>query len=108
MLVSFMIDVLTGKPQKVDMVIPAVTEAGEPTTKRITVEKTPEVRDRIAAAQWLGDRGWGRAIQQVDFTQSKPFIIQHRQFPPGHDPLAEPVDAESVSIVPVKALEEQR
>ena len=106
-LLDFMVDVLQGKPQKVDLVIP-----GPDGEKRVTVEKTPEVRDRIEAVKWLGDRGWGKPLQQVDMGASKPFIVEHRLWGPGRDPLAVPaegtVEAEAasvVSVVPVKALE---
>ncbi len=102
-----MLAILEGKPQKVDMVFPA-KELGQPPTI-VTIERTPEVRDRIAAAQWLSDRGWGKPLQEVDLKQPKPFIIEHRTWGPGRDPLAvqaEPaVDTEAVSVVSVVPLE---
>ncbi len=101
LLLDFMLDILEGKPQKIDMLIPVPGD--EPT--RITIEKTPDIRDRIEAVKWLSDRGWGKPLQEVDVKQPRPFVIEHRTWGPGRDPLAvqaEPaVDTEAVSVVSV-------
>ena len=109
LLLDFMLDMLQGKPIDMETVIPA-TVPGEP-PQTLKFQRTPEARDRLAAAFWLGDRGWGKPLQQVDVGAAKPFIVEHRLWGPGRDPLAMPaegtVEAEAasvVSVVPVKAL----
>jgi hypothetical protein len=46
------------------------------------------MRAGAAAAEALLDRGWGRPTQEVAFTPNRPFVVQHRIFAPGVDPLA--------------------
>jgi hypothetical protein len=46
------------------------------------------MRAGATAAEALVDRGWGRPTQEVAWTPGQPFVVQHRIFAPGVDPLA--------------------
>ena len=54
----------------------------------IHCRQTPPPRLRLEAAQWLADRGWGKPIREVAVTPSRSFVVSHRLYKPGEDPLA--------------------
>lgn len=57
-LVDFMLDVLEGKPLPL-----TASRAG-----RSRYPQTPKVEHRMVAAQWLADRGWGKAKELIELS----------------------------------------
>ncbi len=72
------------------------------------------LRDRIMAGNaphletLLWHYAYGKPADNVELDPRAPLVIVHREWGPGRDPLAKPaeqaVDAEAVSVVPIKAL----
>jgi hypothetical protein len=85
-LVDFAVDLVEGKLIDCEIVYPPKETGCQPTV--IRYQQTPPARLRLEAAQWLADRGWGKAIQEVAVAQGAKFVVRHLVYPPGHDPLA--------------------
>jgi hypothetical protein len=86
LLVDFAVGLVKGTPIEIEMIWPAKEEGAQPTIVRYKITPNPKVR--LEAAQWLADRGWGKAIQEVAVAQGAKFVVRHMIYPPGHDPLA--------------------
>ncbi len=66
-LVDFAINVLRGVPVGADL--EKLVEAGVDVAKGLErALGVPEMKDRMAALAWLGDRGFGKALQAVEVT----------------------------------------
>jgi hypothetical protein len=85
-LVDFALEILDGKPIDMEMVLQSKEPGGRPSV--IHCRQTPPPRLRLEAAQWLADRGWGKPIREVAVTPSRSFVVSHRLYKPGEDPLA--------------------
>ncbi len=70
-LVSFMIDVMEGRP------LP-VPSTGEPRPSRARYPQRPKIEHRLAAAQWLADRGWGKAKEFIELAGDAPATPEQR------------------------------
>lgn len=57
-LVDFMLDVMLGKPLPL--------HATRDKRSRARYPQTPKVEHRLVAAQWLADRGWGKAKELIE------------------------------------------
>jgi hypothetical protein len=85
LLVQLMCRILRGGRFKVSL--PANSKAHESLVR-------PSISDRIEAAKWLADRGWGKARDSVDIDgeSRRPFQVVLR------GPLRDPLDAEAEPV----------
>lgn len=61
----------------------------------------PPPRDQREALVWLLERLAGKPRQEVELLEQRhPFLILMRERPGSVDPLAEPIEAETVEVVP--------
>jgi hypothetical protein len=101
LLVDFAVDLVKGVPLEMEMIWPPKDASGQPTIIRYKITPNPKVR--LEAAQWLADRGWGKPIQEVEVAPGPRFVVQHRIYKPGEDPLAQ-IEEGKVSLPPSRAL----
>ena len=51
--------------------------------------RIPNLRERMEAIAWLADRGWGKPVEEITVQPGQAFVVQHRIYAPGRDPLAD-------------------
>jgi hypothetical protein len=73
---NLMLSIAKGIPQQMVMRRPS-KDPDDPRPIEVHFVATPTLQERMHAAEWLAERGYGRAVEIVDITDKQAFKIIH-------------------------------